>query len=203
MFDSIIFDMDGVLIDSEQVYFDRRMAFCKEHHLQPKSTFFLDYVGLAGKDTWKLIAPEDKDNEIRKIYERYREDHPIDFSKALRPEVPELLQALKAKGKKLAIASSSGLAQINEMLEVCQLTSSFDFVISGLDLKQSKPHPEIYQKSMEALGGRALAVEDSPVGIQSAKAAGLFTVALAQDFSVDQTQADRIITHLHELLEIV
>lgn len=204
MFDSIIFDMDGVLIDSEFFYFQRRMAFCQEYQIQPKSTDFLDYVGLAGKDSWKLILPDnDQAAEVRKIYEAYRDAHPIHFAEVLRPEVLEVMKELKNQQKKLAIASSSGMKQITEMVESCGLTQYFDFLISGIDLKQSKPHPEIYQKSMAAIGGRAMAVEDSPVGIQAAKAAGLYTVALEQSFPVDQTQADQKITNLLELLNIL
>ncbi|HFC9130009.1 TPA: HAD family hydrolase, partial [Enterococcus faecium] len=84
---------------------------------------------------------------------------------------------------KVALASSSPKKEINEMLMQNTLMSYFDFIISGEDLSKSKPHPEIYQIAIAALDcDHYIAVEDSPVGIQAAKSAGLYTLALKQDF---------------------
>ncbi|GMA52691.1 hypothetical protein GCM10025857_66490 [Alicyclobacillus contaminans] len=89
------------------------------------------------------------------------------------------------------------------MVEQCGLGFFIDFLISGEELQESKPHPEIYQISAKKLGGIAMAVEDSFVGIASAKAAGLYTVALKQDYDIDQSKADCQIPSLSELLTIV
>ncbi len=205
MYESIIFDMDGVLIDSEAFFFQRRMNFFAAKGLTPGSKNFAAYIGSNEPRTWQLLVPDDVAlrEQLKKEYRVYREQHPIDFQQALKPDVAAVLHELKQRQKKLAIASSSARQQIDRMLSDCSLGNYFDFIISGEELQQSKPHPEIYQISAQRLGGEALAVEDSPLGIQSAKAAGLFTVALAQEFAVDQTAADCQIKHLRELLAIV
>lgn len=169
----MIFDMDGVLIDSENFYFDRRMQFFKEKNILPGSTNKLDFVGLTENGIWEvLVSEKDQRADLRKEYLTYREKHPIDFKIALRKGAEDILDYLKKKSIKIALASSSPQREIDKMLTQNALAPYFDFVISGEKLSKSKPHPEIYQIAVNALDGRhCIAVEDSPVGIASAKAA--------------------------------
>ena len=79
----------------------------------------------------------------------------------------------------------------------------FSYTISGEELKESKPNPEIYLISRDALAcDDCLAVEDSTLGIAAAKAAGIYTVALKQGFFMDQSKADIIINELTELVTL-
>jgi HAD superfamily hydrolase (TIGR01509 family) len=201
----VIFDMDGVLIDSESFYFERRMQFFKEKNIVPGSTNKLDFVGLTENGIWEvLVAEKENRAELKKEYHDYRKKHPIDFKKALRKGVKEVLDYLKKEKIKIALASSSPQSEINEMLTQNNLTSYFDFVISGEELTKSKPHPEIYQIAMDALDcENCMAVEDSPVGIASAKAAGLYTIALKQELPLDQTQADIVIEELTDIVKVI
>ncbi|HGF7712518.1 TPA: HAD family hydrolase [Enterococcus faecium] len=201
----VIFDMDGVLVDSESFYFERRMNFFKEKNLTPGSANRLDYVGLTENDIWEVLASSREDrNKLRKEYHEYRDKHPIDFSKALRNKAKEVLLFLKKEKIKVALASSSPKKEINEMLMQNTLMSYFDFIISGEDLSKSKPHPEIYQIAIAALDcDHYIAVEDSPVGIQAAKSAGLYTLALKQDFPLNQTQADIVIENITDVIKII
>lgn len=203
---AVIFDMDGVLIDSESFYFERRINFFIENNLTPGSLNKLDYVGKTDYGIWKTLVPENegKRAQLKKAYSTYRKNHPIDFTKALRNGVKELLAELKSDNIKIALASSSPRCEIDEMLAQNQLSMYFDFVISGEELTESKPHPQIYVISEKELQcARAFAVEDSPLGIASAKAAGLYTIALKQEYPLDQRKADTIITDLLELKDII
>ena len=184
---AVIFDMDGVLIDSEPYYFERRMDFFKAKGIQPGSDKFEDYVGNSEKQTWK-------------VYLEYKKHHGIDFQKALRSSVPQVLTKLSEKGLSIGLASSSPRKEINQMLSDCQLEKYFSFTISGEEVKESKPNPEIYTISRKMLNcPDCLAVEDSTLGIASAKAAGIYTVALKQAFLMDQREADVVINELEEL----
>lgn len=201
----IIFDMDGVLIDSEVYYFNRRMNFFAEVQLSPGSRSINDYVGKTEAEIWQTLVPENPSLrvELKTTYRTYQKQHPIDFKQALRKEVKPVLKKLSAAGIRMALASSSPWQMIDEMLTACQLQSYFCYVISGEELTQSKPHPEIYQLAQSHLGcEKTVAVEDSPIGIQSAKAAGIYTIALKQPFDVDQSQADQCIEDLSQLLSL-
>ncbi|MEY8444971.1 HAD family hydrolase [Enterococcus ratti] len=202
----VIFDMDGVLIDSESFYFERRMNFFTHLAVTPTSVKMADYVGKTEKGIWETLVPNNSNlrKQLYFAYLDYRQAHPIDFQQVLRKEVRCLLRELKKQQIKLALASSSPLVEINKMLRQCQIQHYFDFVISGEELEKSKPHPEIYLKCKQALAVTSfLAVEDSTVGIEAAKAANIYTVALKQPFYVDQTKADRQINHLNEVMEVI
>ena len=203
---AVIFDMDGVLIDSETFYFERRMDFFQAKGIRPGSVQLKDYVGKSEDQTWRMLVPDDDQERhvLRHEYAEFRDKNRIDFTKALRDSVPMVLNTLQNQGITMALASSSPRSEIDLMLGDCQLRDYFSFVISGEELQESKPHPEIYLLSKEALGCETnLAVEDSTLGIASAKAAGLYTAALKQPFPMNQEAADVVIDQLEELLELV
>ena len=197
---AVIFDMDGVLIDSEPFYFKRRMDFFKFKGIQPGSDKFEDYVGNSEKQTWEMLIPRDR---LHREYLHYKQRHGIDFSKAIRESVPSVLEQLRVENIAIGLASSSPRKEIDQMLSDCKLERYFSYTISGEELKESKPNPEIYLISRDALAcDDCLAVEDSTLGIASAKAAGIYTVALKQGFFMDQSKADIIINELTELVTL-
>ncbi|MDM5144080.1 Phosphorylated carbohydrates phosphatase [Lactococcus lactis] len=98
--------------------------------------------------------------------------------------MPDILEFLRQKEVKIALASSSSMFDIKQMLDIHQLSSYFDVILSGNDFKQTKPNPEIYLTAMSELGVEAtesLIIEDSEKGIQAGEAAGATVWAIEEN----------------------
>ncbi|MHC5227813.1 HAD family hydrolase [Enterococcus sp. LJL99] len=202
MYKGIIFDMDGVLINSEHYYFKRRMTFFDSIHQKPGSNAIEDYIGKTEQQIWQLLAPDEKQKELLyPQYQAYREAHPINFMQVLNKDALPTISKLKALGKKVAIASSSPKIEIERMIQQTGMHQFLDLYISGEELNESKPHPEIYQIVSEKLGVKCLAVEDSTVGIEAAVTAGIYTLALKQSYPVNQEKANAVIYSLTEIFD--
>ena len=208
MIKAVIFDMDGVIIDSEPVYLKRIMTYLEsENHLFVDREL-MKIVGTSDADSMKLlgriIGDEFEEDTFKiKYEEKFREDV-IDYKKIVFPEIPLLLRDLRAKGYKLALASSSSPDNINHVLESSNLKEYFSVILSGHQFNESKPHPEIYLKAAELLKVKpeeCMVLEDSYYGIESAKAAGMDTVVARQDtrFNIDQEKADYIFSDLRNI----
>lgn len=206
MYTSFIFDMDGVLIESEEFYFQRRLNYVLAMGITPTSSQLIDYIGLTDNLIWeKLISNANQRKLVRTNYYAYYQKYPTDFRQLIRPEVTPLFHTLKKYDKKIGIASSSRKEVIEKMITDCNLTKFVDYYIGGDEVPISKPNPDIYLQARKHLGKElaTVAIEDSPIGIQAAKAAGLHTVALKQSFDLDQRQADSQIKTLKELLQLM
>ena len=115
-----------------------------------------------------------------------------------------VVQELKKRGYKIALASSTGPKLIARIMEDTGMRPWFDLIVSGGQFKQSKPDPEIYHytaKTLKVKEEECFVIEDSEVGIQAGKAAGMTVAALRDDrFGFDQGKADH---HMDSLMEIL
>lgn len=206
---AIIFDMDGVLFDTEYFYFKRRKVFLDQKgisidHLAPK-----DFIGGSAKQTWRLILGDNDDQwdipKLDKEYYDYKHDHPAPYEDLLFPDVNEVIHQLKMKGYKLALASSSAMRDIEKALKIAKIQKLFDVVLSGEDFPESKPNPAIYQEAIRQLQVRpscTLVIEDSQKGIEAGKRANLTVLARKDErFGVDQSQANAIIDNLKAIFD--
>ncbi|WP_430598080.1 HAD family hydrolase [Enterococcus sp. AZ177] len=206
-YEGIIFDMDGVLVDSEEFYYQRRKAFLKEYDLSIEQIPIPEFVGADMRSLWDTIlkvndTTYDK-NFLNEKYLHYKIEHPIDYGYMIDPDAKRVLQFLKRKGYKIGLASSSMMDAIQDVLKAGQLASYFDVIVSGTQFKKSKPDPEIYLYTATELGidpESCLALEDSEKGIRSAHDAGM-TVWAIQDnrFGMNQQLADAQLDTLSEL----
>lgn len=205
MINGVIFDMDGVLIDSEPAYLERRIHFCKAYHIAPKHAELEDFIGETNTNIWRKLIPDDLNTPwLKNEYKKYQQEHPINYLKILNPDVKEVFEELKKRDKKIAIASSSPKQEIERMVNSTGLRPYIDYIISGEEFKKSKPNPEIYLVTKKILGGgEYLAIEDSPIGILAAKQAELYTLALRQVTILDQSQADAVINSLQEIFQFI
>lgn len=208
---SVIFDMDGVLIDSEPVYQE-----CIYQGLLPlypwvKREDFYPMAGMNGTEDKLFLAnlthrdASDPDflKQINDIFGNCK----VHYPDIMRSQVPELLRTLKEMGLKLALASSSSGETIEQVLRECGLKEYFDVVVSGYQFHESKPNPEIYFCTMEQLGStpeECLVIEDSDYGIEAGTAAGATVAALRDSrFPFDQGKAQLHIDSLDEIPALV
>lgn len=209
MIKAVIFDMDGVLIDSEIIYL--KALYTKLSAIYPKVTFeeLFPLVGMdnqrCGEFLYRLTGsgkdPKEFEAEMKTVTGSSR----IHYQEIMRPEVPRLLAEIKRSGRKLGLASSSPMRNIHTVLTQCEIIDFFEYIISGEELKESKPNPEIYlqaAKALECPPENCLVVEDSTYGIEAGLAAGMTVLALKETrFSFSQDKAHKIIDNLLEVLD--
>ena len=141
--------------------------------------------------------------ELKEVYSGVE----ISYPEIMRPVVPSLLKSLKEQGLKIALASSSRMDNILEVLTSCKIREFFDFVVSGEQFVHSKPDPEIYfhvMKALEVQPEECLIIEDSTYGVTAAHRAGAHVIAVRDDrFCFNQSLADYQINSLEEVLQYI
>lgn len=204
MIKAVLFDMDGVLADTESFYNRRRAAYLAE--VLPSYDGPWDFAGSNDVAIWETIVPGDAvlRDRLHAGYDRYRAEHPEDYRTLGNPDAPAVFAYLKDAGVLVGIASSSEVAMIERMMRETGLVGFVDAYVSGHDVEHHKPAPDVYLACMEQLGARpqeCVVVEDSPTGIAAGVAAGACVVALGQYVTptTDQSAADLRIARLKEL----
>lgn len=205
----VIFDMDGVLIDSEIVYMKLFQSFLKENGV----TVHLDELHfLAGssrkvEDQFMKEKLQISENEAKQRKYEFYDRNPVDYLSIRKRYVVELLDYLKEQDIKIALASSSPRDNIEEVLNACEIQSYFSIIASGEDFHETKPNPEIYEYTIKKLGAKkeeVFVIEDSVYGIQAGKNANLKVIALEDKIlQHDTSQADYVIEDLCEVIDII
>ena len=178
MIKALIFDMDGVLIDSEIMYQKWVFNFLKQENLSYPLYSYQKKIGT----TASIFDDIEKYNEgcnsleLKGKFTKYWKSQKIDYLDIFPNILIEQLEWLKKKKIKMAIASSSPMDTINEVVTTCKIESYFDCLISGRDLPESKPNPTIFLKASEQLRipvEECLVIEDSYNGIKAGKRANM------------------------------
>lgn len=211
-FAAVIFDMDGVIVDTEKFYLDTLARLFEAEGIEVPFEDLCVTVGASYKDfkrnlvRWFELGGEHlAEEEALARYNVWEERNQPDFAALLNHGVVETIAELKRRGVRVALASSSPMSNILLVLEACGLSDAFELVTSGEQFHEGKPNPEIYLHTLENLGlpaGDCCCVEDSVPGITAGKAAGLTVFAKREDrFGFTQEAADRIIDAIPDLLE--
>ena len=183
MIDAVVFDMDGVLVNSEHVWDEIREALARERggHWHPQAQ--RDMMGMSSPEWSRYMhevvglpdSPEDINAEVvRRLAGRYREELPLIDGAAA---AVERLAAVWP----LAVASSSNRPIINLVLALGHLDRFFRATVSSEEVARGKPAPDVYLEAARQLGAepaRCAAVEDSHNGILAARAAGMRVLAI-------------------------
>ncbi|HEV3461361.1 MAG TPA: HAD family hydrolase [Candidatus Dormibacteraeota bacterium] len=201
---ALIFDFDGLIVDTEVPIFRAWQRIYREHGQELPLERWLTIIGtasgpfdpvidLAKKTGTKLDEAELKALEV--LY--YQEATAL---QQLLPGVVDYLVAARQLGLKTAVASSSTRKWVMDHLNRFGIGGHFDAIVTREDVKRTKPDPDLYLTTLERLGARpdeAIAFEDSSNGIHAAKAAGLYCVVVPNLLTVDLdlTEADlRLLT---------
>jgi HAD superfamily hydrolase (TIGR01509 family) len=190
---AVIFDMDGVLTDSEPLINAAAVAMFKELGLVVRPEDFFPFIGtgenryiggVAEKHGFPLDIPAAK----KRTYEIYLEMVPTRLRAF--PGAVELARKLKARGVRIAVASSADLIKIEANLNKIGLPpTEWDAIVCAEHVTHKKPAPDIFLAAARKLGlapAECVVIEDAINGIQAAKAAGMRCVAVASSFPADQ-----------------
>lgn len=184
----VLFDMDGVLVDSEPVILAAAIAGLEEYGVSAKPEDFIPFIG-AGEDRFIGGVAEKYGVGYRvemkkRVYEIYLDI--VDSNLRVYEGTIELLNKLKQLGCKLALASSADRIKIDANLRVAGIKQDiFDAIISGEEVKEKKPSPEIYLKAAQRIDvppEKCIVVEDAVNGIISARAAGMKSIGVTTSF---------------------
>lgn len=215
MIKGLLFDLDGVLVDTEIWHIKADEVCLKDLGYDDVDPMvFVSLIGAGkGMDPWEEI--------YRKLPEKYRYNGFKDnfrnykstlfsyppFSELIFPEVRESLKTLKNNGYLLACCSSSKPDYINKALRDCDIYQYFDVVLSGHDFTKSKPDPEIYLTAMKKLNlvnDECAVIEDSSYGIEAGKNAGMKVLCIRDHFfNINQTRADYMFENLKEITDFL
>lgn len=177
---AVIFDMDGVLVDSQPYHFKADIDTMAEYGVIKDQKFYESFAGTLTADRMRTLKEMfGLDAPVEEMTIK-RENMILDImgKEDIKPVlgIPEFLRSIKEKGLTTAVASSSDYKLINLILDRLKIAQYFDSVTSGSDVKRGKPSPDVFLLAAERIGiepAECLVVEDSENGVKAAKAAGM------------------------------
>ncbi len=183
MITAVVFDMDGILFDTERLCRDCWIALSKEYEIPNMEEVYALCIGVNVQATRQIVYDnygkdfpfEEYDRRASAMYNEYIAEHGVPVKEGVR----ETLEVLAKAGAKIAVASSTRREKVLRLLASAGIDRYFTAVVGGDTVKHSKPDPEIFLTACKALSvspEEAIAVEDSHNGIRAAHAAGMLAV---------------------------
>lgn len=195
---AVIFDWDGVIIDSEDFHHRTWKLLSEEEGLiLPPGAFELSFgmrneqiipnifKWAQAEDTSRIQMLADRKEALYRKLVRQEGIEPL-------PGVRELLDALEAAGIPAAVGSSTPRANIDAVMEVIGVTAKFQAIVAAADVRQGKPHPEVFLTAAKRLGRPpecCVVIEDAHVGIEAARAGGFPVLAVATTHPIESLSA--------------
>lgn len=209
MLKAVLFDMDGVIVDTEPLHHKAYFGMFEHYQIEVSEKQYQTFTGQSTINVCRQLCdffqlpnpPQELVDKKRSIFKKlFKEDPDLDLITG----VKDLIQNYYDAGLTLVLASSASMGTIDSVFERFGLNPYFIDKLSGADLKASKPHPEIFQKAAQSSGfpiENCMVIEDSTSGIKAAKAASIFCVAFKSPHSKNQdySKADKVITNFTEI----
>jgi len=207
---ALIFDMDGVIVDSEPLHERAFLSvFAELGYRESHGVCFADYYGRSDQAVWRDFLSRHRPEISAEVLAERKRDR---FLHLLREEEPlfdgllELLERLRGRIP-LAIASGSSHAIIRGVLSLRGLGDYFSVVVSAQDVGAEKPAPDIFLEAARLLRvdpAHCAVVEDSVAGVQGARAAGMTTIAITNSFPArDLSQAHHVVDRYEDIQRLV
>jgi len=208
---AVIFDMDGVLVDSEPFGFEAMRRMVARYGLGYSEEENAEFLGRTTLDSCRILkARHGLPDSAETLADFYIEGMLAQIEEGPVPMrgVPDVLERVRAGGYRLALASSAELRVIHANLTALALGPLFEAVVSGTQVARGKPAPDVFLAAADRLGvppAHCLVVEDSRNGLLAAKAAGMrcAVVPCAHTRHQDFREADHHLTALPDLLPLL
>ena len=208
MLKAVLFDMDGLIFDTESIYKLSWQYAASEQNLDLSDDFYQQFIGVQDPECERILAEYFQDALDLSRYKQVRDDH---FHRlrsngiAFKPGFDPLFQDIKRRGLATAIVTSSHLAEVKYNFATSDYLPQFDLVITAEDVERGKPYPDCYQMAYTRLGFKAeecLVLEDSNNGVKAALAAGC-PVVMVPDLLPPQAEIIDKMTVVESLEQLI
>lgn len=209
MIRTVIFDMDGVIIDTEPLHHQAFFTQFAELGITVSDALYASFLGSSTRNVFQRLKqefslPQEVEELLRRKRELFNEAFDTDAGLDLLPGVRTIIEDLRQHGIQLVLASSASKATIARVFNRFGLGPYFSHLVSGEDFAQSKPNPEIFLHAAtlaETPVTECIVIEDSANGVAAAKTAGIYCIGYASPHSAGQDLrlADRVVQDFSEL----
>ncbi|MEK4263510.1 pyrophosphatase PpaX [Paenibacillus sp. FSL L8-0499] len=211
MIECVLFDLDGTIVDTNELIISSFMYALKDNGLAPLTREeIIPHMGTTLQQQMRVFSGlEDVNGTLEKSYRSYNNEHHDELVRSF-PLVKETIEELSRRGIKLGIVTTKIRPTTIKTLERFDLHKYMDTIVTVNDVTEPKPHPEPVLTAVKNLGvdpRKTLMIGDSAVDIQSAKAAGVYAVGVSWSLKGEDTlrkyDPDFIIHNMKDIIEIM
>lgn len=192
----VIFDMDGVLVDNSDMHIEAFAILCKKYGVDLVKEKFLKVFGMGNEMILPIILPQEiiEKEGIQSLSEKKESIYREIFEQTIAPTpgLVSFLHALRAEGFRTAVGSSGTKENVRFVLDKCGIADCFDTIVHGDMVATRKPDPEIFLTASRLMGlppAECVVIEDSFVGIEAARRAGMAVIAMSTTFPKEKLAA--------------